>query len=135
MQLNKIHHVAIICSNYERAKKFYTEILGFTIVRETYRQGRNSYKLDLKIGANANDFIELFSFPNPPSRVSHPEACGLRHLAFEVDNIEAYVAYLETHSIAVEPIRIDEITNKKFTFFTDPDQLPLEIYEKSRISD
>jgi glyoxylase I family protein len=128
MKLNKIHHVAIICSDYERAKKFYTKILGFTIVEETYRQARNSYKLDLKIGEN--NFIELFSFPNPPLRVSNPEACGLRHLAFEVDNIEAYVAYLEAHGVIAEPIRIDEITNKKFTFFTDPDRLPLEIYEK-----
>ena len=128
MKLNKIHHIAIICSDYEKSKKFYTEILGFTIVRETYRQPRDSYKLDLKIGDN--DFIELFSFPSPPPRVSRPEACGLRHLAFEVDNIEAYVTYLESQGVTVEPIRTDEITNKKFTFFIDPDRLPLEIYEK-----
>ena len=128
MKLNKIHHIAIICSDYEKSKKFYTEILGFTIVRETYRQQRNSYKLDLKIGDS--DFIELFSFPSPPPRVSRPEACGLRHLAFEVDDIEAYVTYLESQGVTVEPIRTDEITNKKFTFFIDPDRLPLEIYEK-----
>jgi glyoxylase I family protein len=128
MNLKKIHHVAIICSDYERSKKFYTEILGLIVVQETYRQERDSYKLDLKIGED--DFLELFSFPNPPLRVSHPEACGLRHLAFEVENIEAYVTYLETQGVTVETIRIDEITNKKFTFFADPDGLPLEIYEK-----
>ena len=128
MKLNKIHHVAIICSDYQKSKHFYTKILGFTIVKETYRQQRDSYKLDLKIGDN--DFIELFSFPNAPSRLSYPEACGLRHLAFEVDDIVVYKSYLESQGIAVEEIRIDEITNKKFTFFQDPDRLPLEIYEK-----
>lgn len=128
MKLNKIHHVAIICSNYEQSKKFYTEILGFRIVQETYREKRNSYKLDLQIGQQ--DFIELFSFPNPPSRLSNPEGCGLRHLAFEVENVESYANYLVAQGITVEPIRIDEITDKKFTFFADPDGLPLEIYEK-----
>jgi glyoxylase I family protein len=127
MKINGIHHVAIICSNYERSKYFYTEVLGFSIIQETFRSQRNSYKLDLKVGDN--DQIELFSFPNPPERVSKPEACGLRHLAFEVDDIEQSVSYLKSHGVEVEEIRIDEITGKKFTFFQDPDALPLEIYE------
>ncbi|MBV9389944.1 MAG: VOC family protein [Chroococcidiopsidaceae cyanobacterium CP_BM_ER_R8_30] len=97
MPINKIHHVAIICSNYEVSKKFYTEILGFPIIRETFRTERNSYKLDLRVGQN--DWIELFSFPNPPERISHPEACGLRHLAFEVDDLEQTVAELESKGI------------------------------------
>jgi glyoxylase I family protein len=128
MKINKIHHIAIICSNYDRSKKFYVEILGFNIIQETYRSERNSYKLDLQVGENCQ--IELFSFPNPPQRVNHPEACGLRHLAFEVENIEETVLYLKSQNIQVEDIRIDEITDKKFTFFPDPDGLPLEIYEK-----
>jgi glyoxylase I family protein len=122
-----IHHVAIICSDYERSKKFYTEILGFTIIEETFRKERNSYKLDLKVGNN--DQIELFSFPNRPKRVSNPEACGLRHLAFKVENIEQTVFYLKSQNIEVENIRVDDLTGKKFTFFQDPDNLPLEIYE------
>jgi glyoxylase I family protein len=126
MKINKIHHVAIICLNYERSKKFYTEILKFTILQETFRVERNSYKLDLQVGHSQ---IELFSFPNPPSRVSKPEACGLRHLAFEVENVSEAVNYLKSQGIEVEDIRIDELTNKKFTFFKDPDNLPLEIYE------
>jgi glyoxylase I family protein len=127
MKINRIHHVAIICSNYELSKKFYTEVLGFSIIKETFRHSRKSYKLDLRIGEN--DQIELFSFPKPPHRVSNPEACGLRHLSFAVDDIEESVRYLKSHHIAVENIRIDEITGKRFTFFTDPDNLPLEIYE------
>ncbi|MDY6899369.1 MAG: VOC family protein [Cyanobacteriota bacterium] len=127
MKVNRINHVAIICSNYEVSKKFYTEVLGFSIIKETFRNSRNSYKLDLKVGEK--DQIELFSFSNPPTRVSNPEACGLRHLSFEVDDIEETVRYLELHDIAVEDIRIDEITGKRFTFFQDPDGLPLEIYE------
>ncbi|MBV9389715.1 MAG: VOC family protein, partial [Chroococcidiopsidaceae cyanobacterium CP_BM_ER_R8_30] len=117
----------IICSNYEVSKKFYTEILGFPIIRETFRTERNSYKLDLRVGQN--DRIELFSFPNPSGRISNPEACGLRHLAFEVDNIEQTVAELESKGLQIEPIRNDWLTGKKFTFFKDPDSLPLEIYE------
>ncbi|ARV57337.1 hypothetical protein BZZ01_00680 [Nostocales cyanobacterium HT-58-2] len=128
MKTTGIHHVAIICSDYERSKKFYTEILGFSILKETFRAQRNSYKLDLQVGDNHQ--IELFSFPNPPQRLSHPEACGLRHLAFEVDNIEQTVNDLKSQGIEVEDIRIDEITGKKFTFFQDPDNLPLEIYER-----
>jgi glyoxylase I family protein len=127
MKINSIHHVALICSNYEASKKFYVDILKFSIITETYRRDRDSYKLDLKV--SDRDTIELFSFPSPPSRPSKPEACGLRHLAFEVDNIEENVDYLIFHGVAVEPVRIDEITGKKFTFFKDPDDLPLEIYE------
>ncbi|GAA6618331.1 VOC family protein [Scytonema sp. NUACC26] len=127
MKTTGIHHVAIICSDYERSKKFYVEVLGFSIIKETYRAHRNSYKLDLRVGENQQ--IELFSFPSPPKRVSSPEACGLRHLAFQVDSIEQAVSYLESQGIEVEDIRIDEITGKKFTFFKDPDDLPLEIYE------
>lgn len=127
MKVNKIHHIAIICSNYELSKKFYTEVLGFSIIKETFRHSRKSYKLDLRVGEN--DQIELFSFPNAPQRVSNPEACGLRHLAFEVDDIETTVCHLKSKGIEVENIRTDEITGKKFTFFKDPDNLPLEIYE------
>ena len=127
MKINKIHHVAIICSDYSKSKIFYVNILKFSIINETYRAERDSYKLDLKV--SDLDTIELFSFPSPPSRPSKPEACGLRHLAFEVDNIEENVDYLISQGVAVEPVRIDEITGKKFTFFKDPDDLPLEIYE------
>lgn len=128
MKFNRINHVAIICSDYNKSKKFYTEILGFTIIHEAYRKERDSYKLDLRVGNF--DQLELFSFPNAPKRPSYPEACGLRHISFEVDNIEDTVQYLKDNLIVVEPIRIDEFTNKKFTFFSDPDDLPIEIYEK-----
>ena len=127
MDFNKIHHGAIICSNYEISKEFYVEKLGFEIIREIYREERQSYKLDLKLGESQ---IELFSFPNSPKRPSYPEACGLRHLAFEVDDIEEAVKELKGKNIQVEEIRIDEYTEKKFTFFNDPDGLPLELYEK-----
>ena len=127
MRINKIHHVAIICLNYEISKEFYVEKLGFEIIREIYREERQSYKLDLKLGESQ---IELFSFPNSPKRPSYPEACGLRHLAFEVDDIEEAVKELKGKNIQVEEIRIDEYTEKKFTFFNDPDGLPLELYEK-----
>ena len=127
MDFNKIHHVAIICSNYEISKEFYVEKLGFEIIMEIYREERQSYKLDLKLGESQ---IELFSFPNSPKRPSYPEACGLRHLAFEVDDIEEAVKELKGKNIQVEEIRIDEYTEKKFTFFNDPDGLPLELYEK-----
>ncbi|MGB3533268.1 MAG: VOC family protein [Microcoleaceae cyanobacterium] len=128
MKIAKIHHIAIICSDYERSKKFYVNLLGFTIIQETYRAERESYKLDLKVGDG--DQIELFSFPHPPERPNQPEACGLRHLSFEVDNLTESVKELEEKGIEVEPIRVDEITGKQFTFFKDPDNLPLEIYEK-----
>lgn len=127
MKINKIHHVAIICADYEASKIFYVDVLKFSIINETYRSERDSYKLDLKV--SDRDTLELFSFPSPPPRPSQPEACGLRHLAFEVDNIEENVDYLISQGVAVEPIRVDEITGKKFTFFKDPDDLPLEIYE------
>jgi glyoxylase I family protein len=127
MKTTGIHHVAIICSDYDRSKKFYVETLHFSIIQETFRAERNSYKLDLQVGKNAQ--IELFSFPNPPKRFSSPEACGLRHLAFKVDDIEETVFYLNSQGVETENIRIDEITGKKFTFFKDPDNLPLEIYE------
>jgi glyoxylase I family protein len=123
-----IHHVAIITANYETSKDFYTRILGFPIIKETYRKERDSFKLDLKLNHSAQ--IELFSFPNPPSRPSRPEACGLRHLAFAVSDLDAAVQHLTSHGVDVEPIRIDEITGRRFTFFSDPDDLPLEIYEQ-----
>lgn len=126
MNLNSIHHIAIIASNYEISKKFYVDILGFEIIRENYREDRNSYKLDLKIGDNE---IELFSIPNAPKRPSYPEACGLRHLAFHVNNIEEVISELNSKGVITEPIRIDEYTGKKFTFFSDPDGLPLELHE------
>ncbi len=128
LKLNKVHHIAIICSNYEVSKNFYTGILDLEIIKETYRTERRSYKLDLKV--NNTYQIELFSFPNPAARPSRPEACGLRHLAFEVNDIEAAIAVLNAKAVITEPIRIDEITGKRFTFFADPDGLPLELYEK-----
>lgn len=126
MELNLIHHIAIIVSNYEVSKNFYVNILGFKIIRENYREDRNSYKLDLKIG---NSEIELFSMNECPKRLTRPEACGLRHLAFCVNDIEVVIAELNSKGIKTEPIRIDEYTNKKFTFFNDPDGLPLELHE------
>jgi glyoxylase I family protein len=129
MKLNHIHHVAIICSDYERSKKFYTEVLGMTVVREKYREERDSWKCDLAV--NGLYQIELFSFPNPPLRVSRPEARGLRHIAFEVDNLDKVVAELQSKTIDVEPIRNDETRdNKRFTFIADPDGLPIEFCEK-----
>jgi glyoxylase I family protein len=127
MKLKKIHHIAVICSNYETAKDFYVRILGLTPVREVYREERDSYKLDLEV--NGQYQIELFSFPNPPARVNYPEAAGLRHLAFEVDNIEEAVNHLTLNGVSVEEIRIDPYTEKKFIFFADPDGLPIELYE------
>jgi glyoxylase I family protein len=128
LKINKVHHIAIIASNYKISKHFYTEILGLQIVREVYREARNSYKLDLAI--RENYIIELFSFPNPPARPSRPESCGLRHLAFEVEDVAEAKQILEAKGIEVEDIRIDEFTGKKFTFFADPDDLPIEFYEQ-----
>lgn len=128
MNIKAIHHVAIICSNYKISKKFYSEVLGFKILQETYRKARDSYKLDLQV-AHSGSQIELFSFPDPPPRVSRPEAQGLRHLAFSVSDIEKEVSILNAKGISTEPIRLDEITGKRFTFFADPDGLPLELYE------
>ncbi|GLR05458.1 SMU1112c/YaeR family gloxylase I-like metalloprotein [Vibrio hyugaensis] len=125
---NAIHHVAIICSDYPRSKRFYTEVLGFKILAENYREARDSYKLDLALPDGSQ--VELFSFPGAPERPSFPEAQGLRHLAFLVNDVEQVKAYLESNDVEVEPIRIDEFTGKAFTFFQDPDGLPLEIYQK-----
>ncbi|MCF4101300.1 VOC family protein [Gillisia sp. M10.2A] len=128
IKINKVHHIAIICSNYKRSKNFYTDILGFDIIREIYREDRESYKLDLSL--NGSYTIELFSFPKPPERTSRPEAAGLRHLAFEVDSVEEVINQLKAMNILAEPIRVDEITDKKFTFIADPDGLPIEFYQK-----
>ena len=128
LNINSIHHIAIICSDYERSKYFYTQILGFELVREIYREERQSYKADLAV--NSKYQIELFSFPNPPQRLSRPEGTGLRHLAFEVDDIDATVLLLKQNNITAEEIRIDETTGKRFTFIADPDDLPIEFYEK-----
>jgi glyoxylase I family protein len=126
--LNSIHHVAIICSDYQKSKHFYTSVLGMEVIAENYRQARDSYKLDLKLPNGGQ--IELFSFPKAPNRPSYPEALGLRHLAFSVDSVEETRDYLVSIGINVEPIRIDEYSSKKYTFFSDPDGLPLEIYEQ-----
>ena len=128
LKLNKIHHIAIICSDYQKSRHFYSEILGFKILLEAYREERQSYKLDLEVGNQYQ--IELFSFPEPPARPSRPEAAGLRHLAFEVDDIDEAISHIKAFGIAIEPVRIDEFTGKRFTFFADPDGLPLELYEK-----
>jgi glyoxylase I family protein len=128
LKLNHVHHIAIICKNYEASKNFYTKILGFTIMQEVYRKERDSYKLDLSL--NGKYVIELFSFSNTPARPSRPEAAGLRHIAFEVDDIDATVTELQKNNVAVEQVRVDEFTNKKFTFIADPDDLPVEFYEK-----
>nr|WP_199078017.1 VOC family protein [Pedobacter sp. ASV19] len=125
---NRIHHIAIICTDYEKSKDFYVRILGLTVVQEVYRAERKSYKLDLAI--NDHYQIELFSFENPPERPSRPEAAGLRHLAFEVDDVDTTVNLLQLMGVVTEPVRIDEYTGKRFTFFNDPDGLPLEIYER-----
>jgi len=125
--IKAIHHIAIICSNYELSRKFYTDILGFSVKQEVYRKERDSYKLDLSL--NGQYVIELFSFPAPAPRPSRPEAAGLRHLAFAVTNIESAIADLNNKGVETEPVRIDEFTGKKFTFFADPDGLPLELYE------
>lgn len=125
--LQAVHHIAIICSDYERSKKFYTEVLQLTVIREVYRKERTSYKLDLAL--NGEYIIELFSFPSPPARPSRPEAQGLRHLAFAVENLETVLEHLQQHNVETEPIRVDEFTNKCFTFIADPDGLPIEFYE------
>ncbi len=125
---NRIHHIAIICSDYERSKDFYVNKLGCTVLAEVYRSERKSWKLDLAV--NGVYQIELFSFENPPARPSRPEAQGLRHLAFEVDDVAEVAKVLNERGVVAEPIRIDEFTGKQFTFFEDPDGLPLEIYQQ-----
>ena len=129
--LKSIHHAAIICSDYKKSKHFYTSILKLEVIAENYREKRDSYKLDLKLPNGGQ--IELFSFPNSPKRASFPEALGLRHLAFNVDSVELIKDYLISQGIDVEAIRVDEYTNKKYTFFSDPDGLPLELYEQTTI--
>jgi glyoxylase I family protein len=126
MLLQKIHHAAIICSDYERSKHFYVDILGLEVVAENYRHERKSYKLDLVMSDGSQ--LELFSFPDAPERLSYPEACGLRHLAFSVADIAAVTRHLEANGVTVEPIRVDEFTGRRYTFFRDPDGLPLELY-------
>jgi glyoxylase I family protein len=128
MYFGRIHHVAIICSNYERSRHFYTQVMGLKIINELYRSDRDSYKLDLEV--NDSIQLELFSFPKSPKRASYPEACGLRHLSFSVNNLDAVISYLKDNNIECEEVRIDEVTEKRFTFFADPDGLPLEIYEE-----
>lgn len=127
----RAHHVALIVSDYERSKDFYCRILQLPIIRETFRADRESYKLDLQLKNGMQ--IELFSFPNPPSRPSRPEACGLRHLAFEVDDLDAVIRYLQDEGVAVEAVRLDHLTGRRFTFFADPDGLPLELYEAAEL--
>lgn len=126
--LKRVHHIAIICSNYQKSKSFYIDTLGFTALREVYREDRKSYKLDLAL--NGVYLIELFSFKNAPARPSYPEATGLRHLAFEVEDLDEVVQILKNKMVIAEPIRTDEFTNKRFTFIADPDNLPIELYEK-----
>ncbi|WP_183423987.1 VOC family protein [Luteibacter sp. Sphag1AF] len=125
--LHAIHHVAIICSDYARSKAFYTQTLGLRVVHEVYREARQSWKLDLEVSPGVQ--IELFSFPGAPARPSRPEAQGLRHLSFAVPDVDAAVAELTRRGVACEPVRVDEYTGRRFTFFADPDDLPLEIYE------
>ncbi|PJG49242.1 hypothetical protein CAF53_14195 [Sphingobium sp. LB126] len=124
--MRAIHHIAVICSDYARSRAFYAEILGLAVIREVWRDERQSWKCDLDAG---NAQIELFSFPAPPPRPTRPEACGLRHLSFTVDDLDAEVARLEAAGVACEDIRIDPHTGRRFTFFADPDGLPLELYE------
>ena len=127
LNLSAVHHIALICSDYNVSKRFYTEILGLSILGEYYRAERQSYKLDLAL--NGQYIIELFSFPNPPKRPSRPEALGLRHLAFAVPDLDASIAHLNEQGVLTEPVRTDEHTGRRFTFFADPDGLPLELYE------
>lgn len=128
LHLNKVHHIAIICSDYQRSLHFYTHILGMTVMAEHYRESRQSYKTDLALGDEY--VVELFSFPSPPPRVTRPEAAGLRHLAFEVDDIIETVQELDAMGVEHEEVRIDEYTGKRFLFFQDPDGLPIEVYER-----
>jgi len=129
MQISALHHVALICSDYPRSKHFYTQVLGLRVIAEAYREARDSYKLDLVLPDGSQ--LELFSFPDPPPRPSYPEACGLRHLAFEVADVDAAAVALRGHGVAVEAVRVDEYTGRRYTFFADPDGLPLELYERA----
>ncbi|MBJ2156037.1 VOC family protein [Variovorax sp. IB41] len=133
MQLARIHHIAIICADYARSKRFYTEVLGLRVVAENYRAARDSHKLDLALPDGSQ--VELFSFPEAPARPTRPEAQGLRHLSFEVHDVQAAAHELAAQGITVEPLRIDEYTGRRFTFFADPDGLPLELYEAEPAED
>ncbi|MGI9281812.1 MAG: SMU1112c/YaeR family gloxylase I-like metalloprotein [Endozoicomonas sp.] len=130
LKLNRLHHIAIICSDYQKSKTFYINTLGFRLLKEHWREERQSWKLDLALGSDY--LIELFSFPAPPDRMTQPEAAGARHIAFEVDNLAEAVTQLEEKAVSVEPIRIDEYTGRRFAFFQDPDGLPLELYEADK---
>lgn len=127
IRIKSVHHIAIICSDYAKSLAFYRDVLGLTVVAEHYRAERDSYKTDLAL--NGTYLVELFSFPNPPRRVTNPEAAGLRHLAFAVENLDVAVRTLEAKGVAHEPIRVDEYTNRRFAFFKDPDGTPIEFYE------
>lgn len=127
MQLARIHHVAVVAADYERSKAFYTQVLGLRVIAETYRAARRSHKLDLALPDGSQ--IELFSFPDALPRPSWPEACGLRHLCFAVTDLAESICELEAKGVKLEPVRVDELTGKRFTFFADPDGLPLELYE------
>ena len=131
--LQSIQHAAIICSDYPRSKAFYTEVLGLRVVAENYREARRSWKLDLALPGGGQ--IELFSFPGAPPRPSRPEAQGLRHLAFVVTDVQVWIAHLESRGVAVEAVRVDEYTGRRFVFFADPDGLPLELYEAGQQAD
>lgn len=128
MRIEGLHHVAIIASDYARSKRFYTDVLGLRVAAEHYRAERDSWKLDLALPDGTQ--VELFSFPAPPPRVSRPEACGLRHLALRVADLDEAVAQLNAHGVVTEPVRVDEYTRRRLTFFADPDDLPLELYEQ-----
>jgi glyoxylase I family protein len=130
MRFQRIHHLAVICSDYQRSKRFYTEVLELQVLREVNRESRRSYRLELS--TRAGQFIELFSFPDPPRRPSEPEACGLRHLCFQVDDLDEAVGRLRAHDVIAEPIRIDPETGNRYTFFRDPDNLPIELLEPVR---
>ncbi len=127
MELRRIHHVAVIASDYARSRAFYTEVLGLRVVAENFRAERRSWKLDLALADGTQ--VELFSFPDPPARPSRPEACGLRHLAFAVDDVDSVLDELRSKGVTVEQVRVDEYTGRRFAFFADPDGLPLELYE------
>lgn len=127
LALKGIHHIAIICSDYQVSKDFYTKVLGLEVLKETYRADRDSYKLDLAL--HGHYCLELFSFPEPRKRLTEPEASGLRHIAFQVEDLAYEMEKLTSRQIPAEPIRIDPITGKRFTFFRDPDDLPIELYE------
>lgn len=125
--LKRTHHIALIVSDYPKAKAFYTGVLGLAVIAETWRAERESWKLDLALPEGGQ--LELFSFPSPPARPSRPEACGLRHLAFAVDDIDLAIARLAEEGVVCEPVRIDPLNGNRYTFFADPDGLPLELVE------